>query len=162
MESLYVLFKFQTYKIKNIYPQCRFEIPILNGIMVVTATQLQCFLSIFLHYGILSAEKGKNLKLLQSAFMKATVLHNLFWWFSFKTEKCTNSKETAILHNTGKIEDRDQYCEPQTLISVRKFFLPDTSTKHIFVLMYLSMQILLFLILKNQRLYRHSFPKISV
>lgn len=107
-------------KVKNIYPQCSFEIPILNSIMAVTATKRQCFLSIFQHHGILSTEKGKNPKTATISFHESTVLHNLFWWLSFKTEKCSNSKETAVLHNTEKIEDRDQYCEPQTLISVRK------------------------------------------
>lgn len=53
-------------------------------------------------------------------FHEGTVLHNFLWWLSFKTEKCTNSKETAVLHNTEKIEDRGQYYELQTLISVRK------------------------------------------
>lgn len=100
--------------------------------------------------------------MLQSAFMKAQYYTTYFDGFLSKQKNALIQRRLQYCTTLGKLEDRDQYCEPQTLQERSDFFfLPDTSTKHIFVLIYLFMQILLFLILKNQRLYRHSFHKIS-
>lgn len=102
-----------TFQIKNIRSKkC-------ISIMQLWNSNFQC------HNGYYSIKALKVLRKIKTkiaiiGFHESTVLHNFLWWLSFKTEKCTNSKETAVLHNTEKIEDRGQYYELQTLISVRK------------------------------------------